>query len=675
MNKRMASIGLLAALSVSMLSGCSLTGEKVENIPLQPALSQKEVIDYYKQSLAYDTVTSRTTKTNQVTYEMQEVTGPAKTMIISEANKIEAILSRNATDAGGVVSPSIHQYMKFVLDDKQLSGSKVAAVNEALGYYFVDMEYKLSAKAPGAFNENVKYLGINGAFKMDAQGALTVDTLFMEKAAGEVTEYLKENPTYKTDKSPVPGVRAPLSDVELYNKAAGMSLTQTAVMPELAFVYQYPAEGLSGYCLYPEGNFTLKDFGYSRSQLSGTASIRYVFKKDIIDPTKIEFTNVYLLNYELANGPKIDEAAIIPEFVKTEADKILERSDRAISNNDVSALFTGNIYDDIGVGALYSNMSNYCYNQRHMSKITSIVGRNGHEYLVGFETLTQESPKGAGTNGTYVSTGYMVVQQETTEFHITDYVVTKKVMTKEPQISLESTIMKRLAALNLTGEVSEESRTGIKEMMQKLYTASTERQLQDMYDCFDTDTNLLSSTHREYLNSQLRGWLLKFGTDTKSTYMGVISQWIGGADNQVEFFTQELIDYTDRDSGQYMQNYYLVSRYEDKWVIDEMKVVESKVVTGSELTALRESIGSGKTVAVDVGETDRKDTNSTQSGGYAEVTPSPTPDTNSNTPEDDTTDTTTPDGETTPGEETTPPAGETTEPVGETTEPAGGNWA
>ena len=220
-------------------------------------------------------------------------------------------------------------------------------------------------------------------------------------------------------------------------------------------------------------------------------------------------------------------------------------------------------------------------------------------YLLDFESTVQEGPKSSTTDGTYVLKGYLVVQQEDTEFHITDYLVTSMEMVSEPEIDTESTILKRLAALNLTGEVTDDAKTGIKELMSNLYKASTERQLQGMYDCFDTDTNLLSSTHREYLNAQLRSWLLKKGTNSSSTYTGVVSQWIGGADNQVEFFTNELIEYNGHNLGLYMQNYYLVSNYDNKWVIDEMKVVESKDVTGDELNSIRESIASGKSITVE----------------------------------------------------------------------------
>lgn len=586
------SIGLSAFIGIPLLSGCGIT-RNPGDIPLVQALSQKEVADYYKQSMDYETIATRSVKPERVTYELTEVTGNIAKSVCAGVKEIEDILSKNSVPAGGEVSPEIFEYIKYILDDKKLTEGEVVNVSEGLGHYFVDKKYRVTAAARGTFKEAVKYLGINGAFAKDAAGNTYVDTNFMTSANNAVYGYLKENSDYRSGKSTVAGIRAPLTDVTLFNRAAGMSLTQTAIMPPLDMIYEKAAgDGLSGYGIYPQGGFTLRDFGYARSDMEGEAILRYVFKKDIMDGSSLEFTNVYVMEYKLDESclPETDEGTVIPEFVVTEAAKAVERSDRAICNNDITALMSSDIYDDMGVAVLNGNMRNYCNKQRHMSNLGDVMGRKDHKYLMRYETMVQEGPKGTYTSGTYVENGFLVIQQEGAEFHITDYLTTERKMTKEPQLDLESTILKRLAALNLAGEVTEEAKEGIGELLQKLYSTSTERKLEGMYECFNTDTNLLTTSHREYLNAQLRGWLTKHGTKTKSTYEGAVTQWIGGADNQAEMFTEELIQYENKNTGQYMQNYYLVSNYKDKWVIDEMKVVESKEVTGSEMADIAERI-------------------------------------------------------------------------------------
>lgn len=599
MNKKGIILGLTAIMIVT-LSGCS-SGSKVSNVPLVPALSEKEVVDYYKKALSYDTIATRTNKKNEITYETIDVADEGiKNTIIAETGKIEGLLAKDEVTLTDALNINTHQYIKYILDDKRLTKTNIRSVKEALGHYFVDVEYSTTPQDVGQFNDNTKYLGLNGAYKtIYTTGEVVVNGEFMSYADGAVAEYKRLNPTYTRVWSPVEGVRAHLNDVKLYNKVAGMSMGDTTSIPELKTMYKYPTAGLSGYGLFPQGAFTLRDFGYSRSSSTGTAVLRFVFKRDIMDPSKIEFKNVYMTEFKLNGAPTIDESAVVPDFVFTEAEKIIERSDRAISNTDITALVSGNIYDDIGVGVLYGNMNKYVFHQRHMSKVKNVVGRKDHKYLVEVETLVQEGPKGTDSIGTYVYNGYVVVQQENTEFHITDYVMTSMTMEKEPQINMENTILKRLAALNLTGEVTEEAKAGITELMNKLYAGSTNRMLDEMYDCFNTDTNLLSSTHREYLNSQLRGWLTKLGVNTPATYTGSVSQWIGGAENQVELFTTELIDYEGKNKGLYMQNYYLVSSYGDKWVIDEMKVIESKDVSGEELSSIRSTIQSGASASVE----------------------------------------------------------------------------
>ena len=72
---------------------------------------------------------------------------------------------------------------------------------------------------------------------------------------------------------------------------------------------------------------------------------------------------------------------------------------------------------------------------------------------------------------------------------------------------------------------------------------------------------------------------------------GIVTQWIGGASNQVEFMTEELIAYRGMDKGIYMECYYLISKMEDVWVIDDIQVVEEEVHEGAQLAADKERIG------------------------------------------------------------------------------------
>jgi hypothetical protein len=168
-------------------------------------------------------------------------------------------------------------------------------------------------------------------------------------------------------------------------------------------------------------------------------------------------------------------------------------------------------------------------------------------------------------------------------------------MTSEPPINPDSTIAKRLVALNLAGEIPDDSKSDITDLMSALYTAGTNRLLRGpkeitvrgesvtiekgLYDCFQDDTDILDTSTLEYTLSKLENALIKHGTDVTSVYSGTITEWIGGYDNQAEFTTEELITYNGREDAYYMQVYYLVSKLNDKWVIDERTILDEEEVT------------------------------------------------------------------------------------------------
>ena len=81
------------------------------------------------------------------------------------------------------------------------------------------------------------------------------------------------------------------------------------------------------------------------------------------------------------------------------------------------------------------------------------------------------------------------------------------------------------------------------------------------------------------MNSQLRNVLIRNGVEVSSIYRGTITEWIGGYDNQAEFTTEELVTYNGRGEAYYMQVYYIVSKLNDVWVIDERTILDEREVT------------------------------------------------------------------------------------------------
>lgn len=608
---------IIITISTSMLfaSGCAFkSSSPAKDLPLVEALSEKEVIDYYKEALKYESIVERNIQVHEVTYELKEMSNSVKPKVRELKNAIEKELYSHTYKNSNMLSEQQYYYIKSIIDDKILTNGKIIKEAESLGYYFMDVEYDIAKNNTGKFLEKAQYLGIHGAFKKDVYGNVSFDERFIkvydQKAADAITiiddaadnfqsdtiEYIDNQEENSTEQ-----VRADFNntyigrkiqlDISTYNKLSGSSLNQTAFMPPLKMVYETNKESgvMSGFGIYPQGEFGLKTFGYNRNQLRGKLVLRFVFKQDILNKEKINFTGVYPVSISIDN--KLEDAEqLVPDFVREEIEKIVERSDRAICNNDISALMSGNIYNDIGVAVLNGLYQNNTYLLRKISNVEKVIGRKDNYYLVQVVSMIQEGPRGTNAYGTYKDTYQMVIEQQGLKFIINDYVLIKRELIKEPQFELDSSIIKRLAALGLRGTISEESKEAIKELLNGLYQASTDRKLKGMYDSFNDDTTLLSSSHKEYLNSQLRGWLVRYGVNVKSTYKGIVTEWIGGADNQVELITEEIIIYEGQDTAQYMQMYYLVSNLNNKWVIDEMKALEIRDISGEELEQIKARI-------------------------------------------------------------------------------------
>lgn len=402
-------------------------------------------------------------------------------------------------------------------------------------------------------------------------------------------------------------------DIALINKVVGSSLRQSAVFPDLELIYNKPSkEGtISGYGITCAGGNGLKTFGFDRNKLSGKVTLRYVFKDDPTGSGDILGVNTYLTSEEITNGTNVsDSNVLIPEFLQNEFDKIIDRADRVQVDYNLSGMMSGNIYEDIGEGVLRGFKQDNTNINKCMSTIRQVISRDteNNSYLLEVETTTIEGAKDIDSYGTYKDKSYVVVQQQDTEFIITDWLRVSRTLVNEPAINPESNTQKRLIALNLSGTISDDSKDDIKKLLSDLYTAGSNRILRGpkdvvsggetvtiqrgMYDCFSSDTSILSTDDLEYENSSLRDILVKHGVDKQSIYSGTVTEWIGGYEDQAEFTTEELVSYQGSDDGYYMQVYYLVSMENDKWVIAERTVLDEYEVKDQELmTSIKERVG------------------------------------------------------------------------------------
>lgn len=738
-------IALLSIASLS-LTGCnSFISEDVASYPLAATMTSAELVDYYAKAIQYDAVVSRNVDVHETRYEVKDIEGAKSEKLKDLASQCEAILGMSeytpTEESLKLVSNDTFNYVKGVIDNEVLSDGKVQNITGALGYYFVDVQYNISAKQPGSFKDAVNIVGLNGAFHKDYLGNYTVDEQYMTVIINKLNEYYYSNginkcATYDAGASTVrilndtaptvsntyaeinpvgddttdttdevtdettdgatdevlnaPGTETEqdedISDIEtsdsetadsdeadttaeadsgtedtesiddvvsetettetvqsnqsfdtsltesnsnytittpdsrrlqlntaLINKIVGSSATEEAMIPDLNFVYNIPgAEGtISGLGIYPAGDDGLKTFGFDRDKLAGTITLRYVFKDDSEGSGDILGVNIYAIDEEITNGINISSNnVLIPEFLESEFEQLIERADRVMVNGDLAGLMSGNIFEDIGVGVLRGYREKSTGIQKQMSTIRQVVNRDtaNNSYLLEVETTVIEGAKDVDSYGTYKDISYVVIQQQGNKFIITDWCRSSRTMKSEPAIDPDSNVQKRLIALNLAGSISDDAKDNIKTLLGNLYTAGTNRLLRGpkdivvngetktlnkgMYDCFSSDTTILSSDELEYENSTLRNVLIKHGTDIQAIYSGTVTEWIGGYEDQAEFTTEELVTYQGLNTGYYMQVYYLVSMENDEWVINERTVLDEYEVNDAEqLASIQERVG------------------------------------------------------------------------------------
>lgn len=393
-------------------------------------------------------------------------------------------------------------------------------------------------------------------------------------------------------------------DIYYLSKVAGSSAESSAMMPELDMVYNIPSNAgkIGGIGIYPCGNDGMRIFGYNRESSKGVMKLRYVFKDKEDGSGSIETVMVYPRSYANSiNEIAADNTVLIPDYVMQELENTVERADRIIVNGDLTGAISDRVFNDLGFGILRGYYSKSTNILKCVTGIRQAVARDieNNAYLLEVETTIIEGPKSADCYGTYKDRSYIVIQQEGTEFKITDWVRISRTTVDEPDIDADNSSLKRLVALNLAGEVSDEAKQSAEELLKKLYKASTHRVLygpkditvggetvtieKGMYDCFNSDTMLLSSEKKETLNARLRSYLTAYGVDVSAEYVGRIDEWIGGADNQIEFTAEEIIVYGDYQAARYMRTYYLVSSINDVWVIDEMNILDTEEIDVREI--------------------------------------------------------------------------------------------
>lgn len=586
MNKN---IRLVAAMMVAIsLTGCGSSTQEILKTQLVDTLSKKEVNDYYKKSLAIKDINVHNNTENE-TVELREVDEKEKSSILKEVSRVESILSSDKYILDNYFNQQMFEYMKIQMDDRTYTRKEVSKIGGIRDKYVVDIIYTGKAKKTGTLKEDSKYLGVHGAFKRDKQLIPYKDNVYINKINKEVQ---KQQDTINAQiKKGIIVSEESIKRLDgtincrVFNSLFGASLSETAIMPTLDMVFTPSATGgsLTGYGILPQGGNGLSKFGINRDSLNMNMTVRYVLSKDL-ETGSVHIQDIYVKDKSIEGLKETDYTGIFPEFIETEIDIIIDRADRIKSNDDIAGLANCEVYKDLRNTVYWGHLFNNAYYQP-TSKVTKYMGRDGNFYLVEVTSNIKEDIKNDKAGQGVFQEKYIVMlehQDMESKLSIVDWINTDRQTLSEPSIDFGSNLEKRFEYLSLASKVPENVKQPIKDSLSQLYKYGETKDWNGYYGCLNTDTELLSKTRRDDIYLTTKSWLNRRGSEKEFEYIGAVTDWISGTSSQVELLTEELINYKGTDKAQLMTNYYLISNFEDRWVVDEIKNVELEDIEGAE---------------------------------------------------------------------------------------------
>lgn len=613
--------GLLVLVTLTGLTGCSAityrNAEELQKIPLVEPLTGKEVRDYYAKAIEVKDLELANKKKVKQTMELRVVQDDEKVKLDTEISRIEKLLSQEKYPGDEALKRETFETMKTFMDDRVYTRGEVIYTGAASENYIVDVVYTGVPKAEGNVKEDAKYLGIHGAFKLDELSASYVDRDFivtMEKEVdrdktleglinGNAIADEVANRDMKVDKpaesevakKPAPNTNADGTvdnaiDITTYNNSMGASITQTAFMPAIDLVFKKSPNGskLGGYGIYAQGTNGMGSFGINRKDTRAQMTVRYILERDFLDDSKVALHSMYVKDFKMNNIPDIAtmEKDIFPQFIMDKIIETVDRSDRVKSNRDITGLASGDVYYDLRNAILWGHKANNNV-FTHISQVDNFLKRNGNFYLAEVSTNVFSDIKNDKAGQAHFKDKYLVlIEQKQLEekFVIVDWMRIGRETVVEPKLEFRNQKAQRYGEISLAGVVPEEVKPIVRGVLQDYYGMANEANWKGVKKFYNKDVEILSSTDRDDIFSTLSKWCGKFGFEDTVTWQirSSVMDWVGGTDSQVELISHELITYEGTDYSQLIKNYYVLSKFENEWSIDDVRVIETTELYGED---------------------------------------------------------------------------------------------
>ena len=190
----------IASLTAVMLmtSGCQVfTNTKVENYKLSSPMTKAQLVDYYATAMDYDSIVSRNVNVHETKYEVRDIEGQKAERLKIKVQNCEKILSQSKYEPTDetlkLVSEDTFYYLKGVFDNDVLSNGQIQNIKGALGYYFVDVEYEMTAQQAGEFKDSVSLVGLDGVYYLNYKDEYVIDENYLKLIAKKLDEYFFKN--------------------------------------------------------------------------------------------------------------------------------------------------------------------------------------------------------------------------------------------------------------------------------------------------------------------------------------------------------------------------------------------------------------------------------------------------------------------------------------------------
>lgn len=517
---------------------------------------------------------------------------------VEEAERQEFLLVHPETK--GTFTKQMFNSIKFGIDDKVLYKESLNIVGVTREILIVDVNYSVGTRQEGVLIDDARYIGVHGIFRKDQYGNSYRDDLYLNRIEKEIEKLneikklqeitgegissysedavnLRSSRMYRQE-----GSYIEIADIDIaqYNSALGVLMSSDAIMPRLGMVFNIVGEtkgNIGGYGIFAQGNRALTEFKYNRSAFTGTAVIRYIFRTNI-ETGIIQFDDIYLKELHM-NVPEILNKDVFPPSEERAISILIDRVDRVILNNDIAGMANGRIFGSIRPAIFYGEKLNSVWVERRISSVSNYLRRTDRFWLVEVEVITTESVKYSELGpGTYTEKYQMVLEQVADNFIIVDYLLTDKTAIIEPTIVFGSNIAKKYINMYNSEVITDENKIEVKEFISNLYRQAEEREWDEIVSDFNSDIEVLSSDDRRQMSSSIRSIVNRIGSDREVSYYGYVTEWLGGSSNpRVELITKELIVY-EQEMALEQNCYYVISKYDDNWVIDAFKILDSEEI-------------------------------------------------------------------------------------------------